>query len=113
MRVVLDTNVVLAANRTTHPSSPNAEILARWKRGEFTCLHTLDTLSEYAEKLLEHGVSASKAEEFLRLLARLGESVAVVFFHFRHYLAFARRLTDDQLLLVDRRADGAAPADLR
>ena len=96
MRVVLDTNVVLAANRTTHPSSPNAEILARWKRGEFTCLHTLDTLSEYAEKLLEHGVSASKAEEFLRLLARLGESVAVVFFHFRHYPVDA----DDVMFLL-------------
>jgi hypothetical protein len=29
-RAVLDTNVLLAARLSTHPESPNAEILDRW-----------------------------------------------------------------------------------
>jgi putative PIN family toxin of toxin-antitoxin system len=85
IRAVLDTNVILAAHRTKHPASPNAEILARWRRREFQFLYSLDTLAEYAEKLLEHGISAIEIEEFIRLLARHGETVPIVFFHFRHY----------------------------
>lgn len=84
-RAVLDTNVLLAANRSTHPTSPNVEILARWKRGEFVFLYSLDTLSEYAEKLLEHGIPTEEIERFLRSLAALGDVVPIVFFHFRHY----------------------------
>jgi len=38
-RAVLDTNVVPAAYRTTHPSSPNLEVVERWLRGEFTLLY--------------------------------------------------------------------------
>lgn len=85
LRAVLDTNVILSAHRTRHPASPNAEILARWRRREFHFLYSLDTLAEYAEKLLEHGIPAVGIEEFIRLLARHGEAVTIVFFHFRHY----------------------------
>ena len=85
LRAVLDTNVILAAHRTRQAASPNAEILARWRRREFQVLHSADTLAEYAEKLLEHGMDAAEIEEFIRLLARHGEEVSIVFFHFRHY----------------------------
>lgn len=85
LRAVLDTNVILAAHRTRQAASPNAEILARWRRREFCFLYSPDTLAEYAEKLLEHGIPAVEIEEFIRLLARHGEEVSIVFFHFRHY----------------------------
>lgn len=85
LRAVLDTNVVLAAHRSRRTASPNAEIFARWRRREFVFLHSIDTLAEYAEKLLEHGVQPALIEEFIRLVARHGEVVAVKFFHFRHY----------------------------
>lgn len=85
LRAVLDTNVILAAHRTREAASPNAEILSRWRRREFSFLHSPDTLAEYAEKLLEHGVEAARIEEFIRLLARHGEAVSIRFFHFRHY----------------------------
>ncbi len=85
LRTVLDTNVVLAAKRSKHPTSPNIEILDRWQRREFVFLCSLDTLAEYAEKLLEHGIPEAEVEAFIESLARHGELVAVVFFHFRHY----------------------------
>jgi putative PIN family toxin of toxin-antitoxin system len=84
-RAVLDTNVLLAAARSPHKTSPTAEILDRWQRREFELLVTLDTLSEYAEKLLSHGVAASEVEAFLTTLAVQAELVSVAFFHFRHY----------------------------
>lgn len=85
LRAVLDTNVILAAKRSVNASSPNAELLDRWQRREFAFLHSLDTLAEYAEKLLEHGIPAVEIEAFIRSLARHGEQVSIVSFHFRHY----------------------------
>jgi len=85
LRAVTDTNVLLAARRSSHPTSPNVEIFDRWERGEFAFLYSLDTLAEYAEKLLHHGIPAVEVESFIHLLALHGEIVPVVFFHFRHY----------------------------
>jgi putative PIN family toxin of toxin-antitoxin system len=82
---VLDTNVLLAAARSSNPNSPTSEILDRWQRREFELLVTIDTLSEYAEKLLSHGVSPSEVEAFLTTLAIHAQLVTVAFFHFRHY----------------------------
>ena len=85
LRAVLDTNVLLAARLSSHPASPTVEILDRWRRREFLVLYSLDTLAEYAEKLLAHGIPPSEVQAFIRLLALHGEVVPVVFFHFRHY----------------------------
>jgi putative PIN family toxin of toxin-antitoxin system len=85
LRAVLDTNVLLAAARSAHKTSPTAEILDRWQRREFTVLVSLDTLSEYAEKLLAHGVPSHDVEAFITNLAIHAELVSVAFFHFRHY----------------------------
>lgn len=85
LRAVLDTNVLLAARRSSSPGSPNAEILSRWRRREFVFCYSLDTLAEYTEKLLEHGIPEAEVEAFVRLLARHGEAVPIIFFHFRHY----------------------------
>ncbi len=83
-RAVLDTNVLLAAARSPHKTSPTAEILDRWQKREFELLVSLDTLTEYAEKLLSHGVAAPEVEAFLTTLALHAELVTVAFFHFRH-----------------------------
>ena len=85
LRAVLDTNVVLAAKRSTGTTSPNTEISERWQRREFIFLHSLDTLAEYAEKLLQHGIPAIEVEAFLRRISRHGELVSIRVFHFRHY----------------------------
>lgn len=84
-RGVLDTNVIPAARLSPHATSPSAEILDRWQRREFALLYSLDTLAEYAEKLLARNIPAPEVAAFIRLVARHGEIVHIVFFHFRHY----------------------------
>jgi len=96
LRAVIDTNVLLAASRSTHPTSPNAEILDRWQQRQFAFLCSLDTLAEYAQKLLNHGIPTADVEAFINLLARHGELVPVVYFHFRHYPVDA----DDVMFLL-------------
>jgi predicted nucleic acid-binding protein len=85
LRAVLDTNVVLAAKRSVHPQSPNAEIITRWMAGEFVWLVSDDVVTEYAEKLLEKGIDPLKVEQFVADLLQYGEEVPIRFFHFQHY----------------------------
>ena len=89
VRAVLDTNVVIAAHRSSGTASPNREILARWAAGNFTLLYSEDVLLEYVEKLIEFGFSDEKLREFVRTVGVLGEEVTVVFFHLRRYPADA------------------------
>ena len=85
LRSVLDTNVVLAAKLTAHPSSPNREIIERWLLGEYTVLYSRDLLLEYAEKLAEHGIPDPEIVEFFRAVALLAEEVWIESFHLRDY----------------------------
>ena len=84
-RAVLDTNVVLAANSSRNPTSPNVEIMRRWGSGEFVWLFSADTLEEYAEKLIERGACQADMESFVRRVVDLGEEVQIHFFHLHHY----------------------------
>ena len=84
-RAVLDTNVVLAADRATNHLSPNKEIVSRWANREFTWLVTDDIAAEYAEKLLEKGNAPAEVEAFITGLFLLADRVEIRFFHFRHY----------------------------
>jgi putative PIN family toxin of toxin-antitoxin system len=85
IRAVLDTNVVLAAESSPNPNSPNREIVRRWLAGEFLLLVTDDLLAEYAEKLASLGKSPLQIEEFLSRILLLSEPVEIRFFHLRHY----------------------------
>ena len=85
LRAVLDTNVLLAAQKTRHSSSPNAEIFNRWKAGELAVLCSRDIAIEYADKMLEHGIPEVYISTFLSLLRVLAEWVEIEFFHLRHY----------------------------
>ena len=85
LRAVLDTNVVLAAKRSAHPQSPNAEIITLWMAGEFVWLVSDDVVTEYAEKLLEKGIDALKVEHLVADLLQYGEEVPIQFYHFQHY----------------------------
>lgn len=96
LRTVLDSNVVLAADRASNPLSPNKEIIKRWSLGEFIWLVTADIVAEYAEKLLDKGNAASEIEAFIAELFLLAECVEIRFFHFRHYPVDA----DDTIFLL-------------
>jgi len=85
LKAVLDTNVVLAARRSSSPHSPNTEIIVRWLHGEFTWLISDDILEEYGEKLLALGIPAADVRRFLKRLVADGEHTFIRFFHLRHY----------------------------
>jgi putative PIN family toxin of toxin-antitoxin system len=84
-RAVADSNVIIAAQRSTHARSPNRELIERWRRAEFDLLYSADTLREYAEKLLSLGVARADAVAFLALVIALGEEVEIRFFHLPRY----------------------------
>lgn len=87
LRAVHDTNVVLAARRSSHPTSPNREILERWLRGEYALLYSEDILAEYAEKLAEHDIPETDIVRLLASIRVLGEKVFIASFHTRPYPA--------------------------
>ncbi len=89
VRAVLDTNVVIAAHRSGGATSPNREILHRWRAREFTLLYSEDVLLEYVEKLIEFGLPDEKLRQFVSSVAGIGESVMIAFFHLRRYPADA------------------------
>ena len=85
MRLVLDTNVVIASQQSPNEQSPNRELLTRWVAGEFVWLYSQDTLREYTRKLLEKGIAEEKIRALLSRLMIAGESVYIAFFHERNY----------------------------
>lgn len=87
LRAVHDTNVVLAAQRSNHPRSPNREIIERWPHGEYALLYTDDILAEFAEKMLAHEVPRADILRLLASIRRLGEKVFNAAFHVRPYPA--------------------------
>jgi predicted nucleic acid-binding protein len=74
-RAVADSNVIIAAQRSTHAQSPNRELIERWRQGEYDFLYSADTLAEYAEKLLALGMARADVAAFLALLSALGTEV--------------------------------------
>ncbi|MCP4204197.1 MAG: PIN domain-containing protein [bacterium] len=85
LRAVPDTNILLAAELSAGPSSPNRELFERWKAGAFTILFSQDTLLEYTEKLLEKAIPEAAIKDFLRSLVELGVEVYIAHFHMPVY----------------------------
>lgn len=75
LRVVVDTNVVIAALKAKNPHSPTRELLERWENGEFDWLYSDDLRAEYVEKLREKRVDASRARAFFARLKQRGYSI--------------------------------------
>lgn len=84
-RVVIDTNIVIASQKTSNPDSPNQELLDRWHNGEIIWLYSRDTLAEYARKLLETGTESKRITNLLARLVVAGEMVYIAKFHEKHY----------------------------
>jgi putative PIN family toxin of toxin-antitoxin system len=76
-RVVLDTNVIIAALLSPNPRSPNLELLQRWRKGEFVLLYCPDLLLEYREKLGTKKVPANRAAWFLQGIAQRGVLISL------------------------------------
>jgi putative PIN family toxin of toxin-antitoxin system len=74
---VLDTNVVLAAHLTDNPRSPTAELVVRWRSGEFIQLYSTATLAELREKMVVKHVDIHIVGRYVADLLFAGERVEV------------------------------------
>jgi putative PIN family toxin of toxin-antitoxin system len=74
-RVVLDTNVVIAALKSKNPHSPTVELLDRWSKGEFMLIYCDDLLAEYQEKFVTRNIPSETRTSFLEDLRELGEHI--------------------------------------
>ncbi len=81
LRTVPDTNVLLAAEMSRGPASPNVEYFDRWEGGEFTILFSQDTLLEYGLKLREKNIPDGRIKQVLRALLQLGNEVFIGHYH--------------------------------
>ncbi|MEO0415378.1 MAG: putative toxin-antitoxin system toxin component, PIN family [Verrucomicrobiota bacterium] len=85
MRAVLDTNVIIASFLSSSSEGTGAQLLDRWRSGQFQFLFSRDTMLEYAEVLLRKGVPQPLIQSFLTELYSQGEVVTIVFFHLPTY----------------------------
>jgi putative PIN family toxin of toxin-antitoxin system len=72
LRVVFDTNVVIAALLSRNPRSPLIELLRRWRNKEFKLLYCDDLFPEYRAKFIAKGVQQDRYRRFLDDLVSSG-----------------------------------------
>ena len=84
-RVVPDTNIFIAAQKSKSLGSPNKEFFEHWQKTEFDLLYSEDTLLEYVEKLRELGIVEQTIKKLVQAILALGIEVQIVYFHLRHY----------------------------
>ncbi|MDL1964763.1 MAG: PIN domain-containing protein [Deltaproteobacteria bacterium] len=77
-RVVPDTNVVIASEKSTSKSSPNKEFFDRWRNDEFEILYSDDTLLEYIEKMRELNISEEIIKKLIRAMLELGKHISII-----------------------------------
>ena len=76
-RAVLDTNIFVAAALSRNSTSPNREVLDRWRRNEFVLIICTPLAKEIVEKLLERNIEISQVENLVAALVKLAEWVEV------------------------------------
>ena len=85
LHVVPDTNVFIAAQKSTSPTSPNKTYFKRWQQADFDLLYSDDTLHEYVEKLTELAIAEQTIKKLVQAIMALGREVPIIYFHLRHY----------------------------
>ena len=85
LQVVLDTNILLSAYKSSSATSPNREIFDRLEKHEFEFLFSEDILLEYRRKLIEKDFSPDQVRTVLKELIRIGSQVFILRFHLPAY----------------------------
>ncbi len=84
-KVVPDTNVVIASERSSSESSPNKEFFKRWENDEFEILYSDDTLLEYVEKMRDKNIPERIIKKLIRTILELAQYVRIIFYHLPLY----------------------------
>lgn len=104
LRAVLDTNIYVAAYLTRNPNSPSAELLKRWRNGEFDVLYCREMLYEIVRKFREKSIPPRYTVALIGDLKSLGQVVPL-----RRYVAPPIILDDpdDDIFVACARVGGA------
>jgi len=84
-KIVPDTNVLIASEKSVSSISPNKEFFDRWRNEEFEILYSDDTLLEYIKKLKEKGISKENIKQFIIALLELGSNIFIKYYHLPNY----------------------------
>jgi putative PIN family toxin of toxin-antitoxin system len=84
-KVVPDTNVFIAAEKSCNVTSSNKEFIVRWKNCEFEVLYSEDTLLEYISKLREKSIAEETVRKLIQALLELARKINIEFYHLPHY----------------------------
>lgn len=76
-RVVLDTNIYVAAYLSESVKSPNKEIIQSWLSGEFTLVFSSFILEEIIEKFNQKSINQNLTIELIANIIALGEEVKI------------------------------------
>jgi len=76
-RAVFDTNVFIAAYLARNAKSPTAELIRRWRNGEFDLLYCDEIIDELREKFAEREVSVEDTDNLIQSLHTIGIKVDV------------------------------------
>ena len=76
-RVVLDTNIFVAAHTSRNPRSPNKELIQRWLEGQYNLLYSKVLLYEIVDKLKEKRISQALIIELVENFIHLAQRVEV------------------------------------
>jgi len=87
LKVVADTNIVIASEKSISDTSPNKEFFDRWKKYEFDILYSDDILLEYIEKLRHFNVPDELIKKLIIQLLNL-EFLILIDIKFFTFLSF-------------------------
>lgn len=76
-RVVFNTNIFVAGMLSKNPTSPNKELLERWRAGQFILLMSQVLMAEMIEKLDERGIDRFTILDLISRLNIAAENVEV------------------------------------
>jgi putative PIN family toxin of toxin-antitoxin system len=76
-RAVFDTNVFIAAYVARNAKNPTAELIRRWRNGEFDLLYCDGIIDEIREKFAEKEVSMEDTNNLIQSLHTIGIKVDV------------------------------------
>lgn len=75
LRVVVDTSVFVAGYLTKSTTSLAAQIIARWRSGDFCLIMSRQILEEIVAKFIEKGISEDRILEFVKAIGSLALNV--------------------------------------
>lgn len=75
LRVVVDTSVFVAGYLTKSSTSQAAQIIARWRSGDFCLIMSRHILEEIVAKFIEKGISEDRILEFVKAIGSLALNV--------------------------------------